>query len=108
MVSGRHAISVLAGPGTARQLTIANASGGHWTQLPDTTDIAHAWSPDGQWIAFLRDEGGKQQLVKMKPVADATPVVLANAAPGLRPTTRMFSGLPPETGSRIHRPTAFP
>jgi Tol biopolymer transport system component len=63
------------------QLALANASGGQWTRLADTTSRAHAWSPDGQWIAFLRTEDGKQQLVKMKPLAGATTVPLKSAAP---------------------------
>jgi eukaryotic-like serine/threonine-protein kinase len=70
------------GPMTREQLTIANASSGRWTVLADTNiENPHAWSPDGQWVAFLRREGGKQQVVKMKPVAGAAPLVLANASP---------------------------
>jgi Tol biopolymer transport system component len=69
------------GPGGRWQLTIASASGGHWTPLAESGSNAHAWSPDGQWIAFLRSEGGKLQLLKMKPAEGATPVVLANALP---------------------------
>jgi Tol biopolymer transport system component len=42
---------------------------------------AHTWSPDGQRIAFVRTDGGVQQLVTIRPAAGATPVVLANAAP---------------------------
>jgi Tol biopolymer transport system component/tRNA A-37 threonylcarbamoyl transferase component Bud32 len=70
------------GPMTREQLTIANAVGGRWTTLADNAiETPHAWSPDGQWVAFLRREGGKQQLAKMKPVAGATPRVLAKAIP---------------------------
>ena len=66
-----------------QRLTIANVSGGRWTSLTDADSVFtfHTWSPDGQWIAFLRRDGGKQQLVKMKPAAGAAPVVLTNAAP---------------------------
>ena len=65
-----------------RQLMIANASGGQWTPLADANfETSHTWSADGQWIAFLRVDGGKQQLLKMRPSAGAVPVVLANAAP---------------------------
>jgi hypothetical protein len=32
-------------------------------------------------VAFLRREGGKQQLAKMKPVAGATPQILGKALP---------------------------
>jgi serine/threonine protein kinase/Tol biopolymer transport system component len=70
------------GPMTREQLTIANAVGGRWTTLADNAmETPHAWSPDGQWVAFLRREGGKQQLAKMKPVAGATPQVLRKALP---------------------------
>ncbi len=68
------------------QLMIANAAGEHWTPIADNVEqMAHAWSPDGQWIAFLRTEGGKQQLLKIRPVAGATPLVLVNAAPVTAP-----------------------
>ncbi|MGC9952443.1 MAG: protein kinase [Bryobacteraceae bacterium] len=68
------------------QLTIANASGGHWTPIADNVlQMAHAWSPDGQWVAFLRIEGGRQRLFKVRPVAGATPVALVNAAPVAKP-----------------------
>jgi len=70
------------GPVEQLQLTIANASGGPWTPLAGSVlQSAHAWSPDGQWVAFVRREGGKQQMAKMKPVAGATPLVLAKAVP---------------------------
>jgi Tol biopolymer transport system component len=65
------------------RLTLANASGGRWTELVDgiAVDGAYAWSPDGEWIAVHRRENGKSQLVKMKPVPGATPEVLGKAAP---------------------------
>ena len=64
-----------------RQLAVSSASGGAFTPLAElNSEEAHAWSPDGQWVAFTRVEGGKQRLVKMRPVANATPMVLANAA----------------------------
>jgi len=68
------------------QLTVANASGGHWTPIADNVlQTAHAWSPDGQWVAFLRTEEGTQRLFKVRPVAGATPVALVNAAPVAKP-----------------------
>jgi serine/threonine protein kinase len=66
------------------ELTVANLAGGRWTPLVYVTGNArhaHAWSPDGQWIVFVRVEGGKQQLVKIRPAAGATPVVLAAPVP---------------------------
>jgi Tol biopolymer transport system component/predicted Ser/Thr protein kinase len=70
------------GPVGRQQLTIANASGGNWTPIADSVvQHPHVWSPDGQWVAFIRNAAGKQQLEKVKPVAGATPVVLAKAIP---------------------------
>ncbi len=64
------------------QLAIANASGRRPIVLTeDVAENAHAWSPDGQWVVFLRREGGKEQVVKIKPVAGATPIVLASGGP---------------------------
>ena len=64
------------------QLAIANASGRRPIVLAENVaENAHAWSPDGQWVVFLRREGGKEQVVKMKPVAGATPIVLATGSP---------------------------
>jgi Tol biopolymer transport system component len=64
------------------QLAIANASGRRPIVLTENVaENAHAWSPDGQWVVFLRREGGKEQVVKIKPVAGATPIVLATGSP---------------------------
>ena len=74
------------GPERQPRLAIGNSSGGAWTPLADLSQSelnAHAWSPDGQWIAFVKRVGGKQQLLKMRPAAGATPVVLAKAAPAV-------------------------
>jgi serine/threonine protein kinase len=64
------------------QLAIANASGRRPVVLTENVmEHAHAWSPDGQWVVFLRRDGGKEQVVKMKPVAGASPIVLASGSP---------------------------
>ena len=83
------------------QLTIADASGGHWAPIAQNVHQSpHAWSPDGQWVAFLRTEGGKQKLFKIKPVAGATPVFLEKAAPVAAPhaTYRMIQWSPAGDG----------
>jgi serine/threonine protein kinase/Tol biopolymer transport system component len=68
------------------KLTIANASGGNWTTLADVKARilnAHAWSPDGQWIAFVGMDGGDQRLFKVRPVGGSTPEIVTNAAPAV-------------------------
>jgi eukaryotic-like serine/threonine-protein kinase len=68
------------------QLTIADASGGRWVPIAENVHQSpHAWSPDGQWITFLRTEGGRQKLFKIKPAAGATPLLLENALPVAAP-----------------------
>jgi serine/threonine protein kinase len=64
------------------QLAVANASGRRPIVLTENVlENAHGWSPDGQWVVFMRHEGGKEQVVKMKPAAGATPLVLASGRP---------------------------
>jgi Tol biopolymer transport system component len=68
------------------QLTVASASGGPWIPIADISSApfdSYAWSPDGQWIVFLKMEGGKQRLHKVRSLARSAPEVLANAAPAL-------------------------
>jgi WD40 repeat protein len=64
---------------------LSNASSGQAIALVDLAKIpianGVAWSPDGQWIAAIMTEAGRQQLVKIKPVPAATPVILRNTAP---------------------------
>ncbi len=64
-----------------RQLMLSNASGGRST--PVTSDgelldgLSASWSPDSQWVAYLRHIGAKAQLVKIRPGSAAAPVILA-------------------------------
>jgi serine/threonine-protein kinase len=70
------------GPVERMQLAVANASGRRPIVLTENVlENAHAWSPDGQWVVFLRHENGKEQVVKMKPGAGAPPQVLASGSP---------------------------
>ncbi|HKE60720.1 MAG TPA: hypothetical protein VKB46_28630 [Pyrinomonadaceae bacterium] len=43
-------------------------------------DIVPRWSPDGQWIAFLSDRGGKYEIWKMRP--DGTGITQMTDEPG--------------------------
>jgi Tol biopolymer transport system component len=74
------------GPPGKSLLAIASASGGPWINIADISSApfdSYAWSPDGHWIAFLKMEGGKQRLFRVRPAAGSVPELLANAAPAL-------------------------
>ena len=86
------------------QLMVTDAAGGRQTALADVGDLSlFTWSPDGQWIAFERTEGGQEQLVKMKPVAGATAIPLTRAAPA-RASNSMLQWSP--SGAWIAYPSA--
>ena len=94
------------------RLMLANAAGGGVVVLdtiPSGTLSGMSWSPDGQWISYLREVAGHQDLVKIR------------ATPGMAPMmmrTERLTGLPVvgkarcpdgrlrETGSRIRPRTA--
>jgi hypothetical protein len=40
-----------------------------------------SWSPDGQWISYIREISGKQDLVKIRSTPGAAPEMLANGKP---------------------------
>ncbi len=64
-------------------LRLANASGGGWVQLDSTrsgTLEGFSWSPDGQWISYLREISGRSELVKLHTVPGAVPAILTEAA----------------------------
>jgi dipeptidyl aminopeptidase/acylaminoacyl peptidase len=62
---------------SGRQLMVTDAAGVRQIALAEIgASVSFTWSPDGQWIAFERSEGGKPQLVKMKPLAGATAIPL--------------------------------
>lgn len=64
------------------QVVLANSSGGATTPLepgaPDATFNA-MWSPDGQWVLYLRSlpESRETQIAKIRPGASPNPVILA-------------------------------
>jgi WD40 repeat protein len=66
------------------QLNIANASGSGAVLLDSTrlgTLRGLSWSPDGQWISYLRSVPGKEDLMKVRATPGATPEVVPNAEP---------------------------
>ncbi len=61
------------------QLRLSNSSGGRTMTLDSSTPVGFAsWSPDGQWVAYVRLTGTVAQLVKVRPGSEA-PLVLATA-----------------------------
>jgi hypothetical protein len=63
-------------------LRLANASGGGAVVLESTKTgnlRGASWSPDGQWISYLRSVGGRNDLVKIRAQPGAVPEILANA-----------------------------
>jgi serine/threonine protein kinase len=67
--------------GDKEQIMLSNASGGRSTPVTPDGDLLDAlsasWSPDSQWVAYLRRAGAKVQLVKIHPGSAAAPVILA-------------------------------
>jgi Tol biopolymer transport system component len=64
------------------RLVLANASGGQAAILDSDPGRfpGASWSPDGQWIAYLRGGGlRKGELVKTRPTPGAVPISLAEA-----------------------------
>jgi eukaryotic-like serine/threonine-protein kinase len=62
-------------------LRLSNASGGQTVVLDANPGRppGGSWSPDGQWIAYLRRNGSKPELVKIRASPGATPVFLADS-----------------------------
>jgi eukaryotic-like serine/threonine-protein kinase len=66
------------------KLMLANATGGGVVVLDSIQSESirgMSWSPDGQWITYLREISGKQDLVKIRATPGAAPEMLANAKP---------------------------
>jgi Tol biopolymer transport system component len=70
----------LAGGGL-RQLKLANASGGGMVVLDSTPGLLQgaSWSPDGQWISYLRNDSSGWKVVKIRASPGSSPEILANA-----------------------------
>jgi len=75
-------------------LRLSNAAGGQAVEVLSSgisgpESHSFSWSPDGQWIAGVQQVGNQLKVVKVKPVAGATPVALAATNPA---TTTGFGG----------------
>jgi dipeptidyl aminopeptidase/acylaminoacyl peptidase len=66
---------------SASGLRLANASGGGVVLLQSTPRrlTGASWSPDGQWISYLRLDSSGQKLAKIRAAPGSTPEILANA-----------------------------
>jgi serine/threonine protein kinase len=65
-------------------LMLCNASGGRAiaiASLGRTATLLQSWSPDSQWITAITGPPGKEQVVKIKPMAGAIPVPVPKAVP---------------------------
>ena len=64
------------------KLMLVNALGGGSVVLdspPAGWLMGMSWSPDGEWISYVRQINGRQNLVKIRATPGAAPEVLANA-----------------------------
>jgi len=62
---------------------IANASGGNSVVLgPAGRTYGVAWSPDGQWIAYVHSDNGGNKVEKIRATPGASPMILADAERG--------------------------
>jgi Tol biopolymer transport system component len=74
---------------SGRQIWLSSASGSRPFPIDPAADgsTAPCWSPDGEWIAYIRTKEAKRQLVKIRAPSGGSPIVLAEAAPGQRSQT---------------------
>ncbi|HEV8416816.1 MAG TPA: protein kinase [Bryobacteraceae bacterium] len=66
------------------RLMLANAAGGGVVLLDSAqsgTLNGMSWSPDGQWICYLREVAGKQDLVKIRATPGSAAEIVTNAKP---------------------------
>jgi Tol biopolymer transport system component len=72
-----------------RQIWLSTVTGSRPSPIDPDADgsTAPCWSPDGEWIAYIRTKEAKRLLVKTRAPGGANPIVLAEAAPGQRSQT---------------------
>ncbi len=66
------------------RLMLANAAGGGAFMLDSVTSgtlNGMSWSPDGQWICYVREISGKEDLAKVRATPGSAPEIVANAKP---------------------------
>jgi Tol biopolymer transport system component len=78
VIYGRIGHAETAGSSTAH-IWISSVSGG--APVPVTNDATSAefpgaWSPDGAWLAYIRIQNGKADIMKVKTSGQATPILL--------------------------------
>ncbi len=63
------------------KVMVASASAGHPVALDEFPNEmpGMSWSPDGQWISYLRRRESEQDLAKVRAAPGATPIVLAKS-----------------------------
>jgi Tol biopolymer transport system component len=78
VIYGRIGHSDIAGSSTA-QIWISSVSGGAPVPLTSDTvsnEMPGSWSPDGNWVVYVRLQNGKADIMKVKTSGQAVPVVL--------------------------------
>jgi Tol biopolymer transport system component len=72
-----------------RQIWLSSVAGSRPFPIDPAAEgsTAACWSPDGEWIAYIRTKETRRQLVKIRAASGGSPIMLAQAAPGVRSQT---------------------
>src|SRR5258708_6371229 len=78
----RFAFGMAFGEASSRQIWLSSATGSRPFSIDPAADASTApcWSPDGEWIAYVRIKDAKSQLVKIRASPASIPIVLQDAA----------------------------